>query len=139
MAGFKFLSEKQMRQNEAEATRSWLGWLGPTHQQRIRTIETVFEQRQAPIWATCFVDLTTHRQIAGMDRARNFSGLAAVAAAHRAGRVLEQQDAILDDEPDEQDQSRHRGHIEWDAGRSEHQQQDDRPHASTNARDAATI
>jgi type IV secretion system protein VirD4 len=83
VAGFKFLSEKQMRQNEAEATRSWLGWLGPTHQQRIRTIETVFEQRQAPIWATCFVDLTTHRQIAGMDRARNFSGLAAVAAAAR--------------------------------------------------------
>ena len=79
----KFLSDKQMLAAEAEATRSWLAWLGPDHLQRITTIDAVFEQRTATIWATCFADLTTHRQISGRERARDFGGVAAIAAAAR--------------------------------------------------------
>lgn len=76
----KFLSDKQMQQAEAEAMRSWLAWLGPNHLHRIRSIDGLFEQRTATIWATCFADITSVRQISGAQRAQGYSGLAAVIA-----------------------------------------------------------
>ena len=72
-----------MLQAEADAMKGWLAWLGPNHLQRMRAIDAVFEQRTATIWATCYADLSSHRQISGMERARNFGGVAAIAAAAR--------------------------------------------------------
>lgn len=61
--GYKFLSDKEMQYAEIEATRNWLGWLGPNHMARMTAIDALFEQRTATIWSTCYADLTTNRQV----------------------------------------------------------------------------
>jgi type IV secretion system protein VirD4 len=52
---------------EAEAMRNWLTWLGPSHPQRVRTIDGLFEQRTATIWSTCYADLSRAVQVTGAD------------------------------------------------------------------------
>jgi type IV secretion system protein VirD4 len=85
-----FLSERQMQHAEADAMKNWLAWLGPSHQQRIRTIDSVFEQRTATIWSTCYADISSHTQVSGRERARNFGGVAALAAVARGPVTVRQ-------------------------------------------------
>ncbi len=61
--GNRFLSAKQMRRADLDATQKWLGSLGPNHTQRIKAIDALFEQRTATIWSTCYADISTIRQV----------------------------------------------------------------------------
>ena len=59
----KIFAERQMQQAEFEAMQQWMAWLGPTHGQRLRALDALFEQRTATMWATCYADISTSRQI----------------------------------------------------------------------------
>ena len=53
---------QQHRPEEFESMRNWLGWLGPDHVQRVKAIDTLFEQRNQTVWANCFADMSTTGQ-----------------------------------------------------------------------------
>lgn len=59
----KFLTEPQMRREEAEFTYKWLNWLGPSHTHRVPHIDTLYEQRTVTAWATRFAEFSTLHQV----------------------------------------------------------------------------
>lgn len=61
--GKAFLSDNQMRHAEKEFMRTWLEWLGPNHLERIRKIDSIFEEHTETMWSTCYLDVSWNRQV----------------------------------------------------------------------------